>query len=255
MGTFGRPAERASLRHVLLVLVSVFGLAASVTFVWLGMRAVMDIGGACADGGPFVPVQPCPDGVPALLTFGVFGLFGFGGLGLYAGMKVGGPWAALPLLGWPALFLSLGWNFLEYGTAGDTLEWGWVVPGVLLVLMGGVPLAVAWMGRSSATPVAARFGLPHARDMHEPGPSLGWDRSHRRATPARATAAAAAEDPVVATSPVPDSTPSATAPPGSAGDIVDRLERLADLRRRGDLSTIEFERFKAAMLDEAERGA
>ena len=258
MGTFGRPAEPASMRHLLLVLLAVFGLAASVTFVWLGMRAVMDIGGACADGGPFVPVQPCPDGVPALLTLGVFGLFGFGGLGMYAGMKVGGPWAALPLLGWPALFLSLGWNFLEYGTTGDVLEWGWVVPGVMFVLMGGAPLVIAWMGRSSATPVSARFGLPYARDTHEPGPSLGWDPSHRRSTPS-GSAAAAAEDPIAGGARTPaetlPSTRSSRPPPSPAGDLVDRLERLADLRRRGDLSTIEFERFKAALLDEAERGA
>jgi hypothetical protein len=227
----------------------------SITLIFLGMRAVMAIGGACADGGPFVPVQPCPDGVPALLTLGIFGLFGFGGLGMYAGVKVGGPWAALPLLGWPALFLSLGWNFLEYGTTGDVLEWGWVVPGVLFVVMGGAPLVIAWMGRSSATPVSARFGLPYARDTHEPGPSLGWDPSHRRSTPPTSAAAARAGDPVDATSPKPDSTPSAMAPQGSAGDLVDRLERLADLRRRGDLSTTEFERFKAALLDEAERGA
>jgi len=34
-----------------LLLVATFGLAASVTFLFLGMRAVMDIGGVCADGG------------------------------------------------------------------------------------------------------------------------------------------------------------------------------------------------------------
>ena len=52
----------------------------------------MDIGGACADGGPFLPVQPCPEGVPLLMMLGIFGLFVFGGLGFWAGAEVGGGW-------------------------------------------------------------------------------------------------------------------------------------------------------------------
>jgi hypothetical protein len=233
MGTFGRPPDAAKPRDLALLLAAAFGLAASITFVWLGMRAVMEIGGACAEGGPFVPVQPCPEGVPALLTLGMFGLFGFGALGIYAGDAVGGGWAALPLLGWPALFLSLGWNFLEFGfDPGDGLgwEWGWLVPGFLFVLMGGVPLVIAWQGRRSATPVAARFGLPSTRVVSDPPRSLGWDPSHRRAGPAASDAV----------------------PP--EGDVVDRLDRLAGLRRRGDLTNDEYERFKQALLREAEGG-
>ena len=228
MGTFGRAPEQATLRNVALVCVAAFGLAASLTFVWLGMRAVMDIGGVCADGGPFVPVQPCPDGVPFLLMLGMFGLFGFGGLGIYAGATVSGNWAALPLLAWPALFLSLGWNFLEYGfTAGgeEGLVWGWIVPGVIFVLMGGIPLWIAWAARSSGTPVAKRFGMPYV------------ETGARRAPPLRP------RDP----DPVP---PDAVSP-----DPVERLERLADLRRLGDLTTEEFERFKRALLLDAERRA
>ena len=47
-------------------------------------------------------------------------------------------------LAWPALFLSLGWNFLEYGffaVEGDWV-WSWLFCGVLFVLMGAVPLAI-----------------------------------------------------------------------------------------------------------------
>ncbi len=49
------------LRDVLLLLVAVAGLTACITLLDLGMRAVMDLGGACADGGPYVSAQPCPD--------------------------------------------------------------------------------------------------------------------------------------------------------------------------------------------------
>lgn len=240
MGTFGRAPERASLRNIALVCLAAFGLAACLTFVWLGMRAVMDIGGACADGGPFVPVQPCPDGVPFLLTIGMFGLFGFGALGIYAGAQVGGDWGALPLLGWPALFLSLGWNFLEYGfTAGgdEGWVWGWVIPGVLFVLMGGVPLWIALATRKSETPVAARFGMPSAT-RSEPELRRAEPRGTRRAQPPRAASTVDVK-------------------PGGAddgdADPIDRLERLAALRRRGDLTNEEFERFKHALLLDAER--
>ena len=237
MGTFGREPERAALRDLLLVCLAAFGLAACLTLVWLGMRAVMDIGGACADGGPFVPVQPCPEGAPLALTFGIFGLFGFGGLGIYAGMRVGGPWAALPLLAWPALFGSLGWNFLEYGFTFQPGEviWGWVIPGVIFVAMAVGPLAIAWSARGSAVPVNARFGLPYRPEPRDPPPSLGWDPSHR-----------------IAPRPAPDIDGGAVAPDPDRGDAIDRLDRLAELRRRGDLTTEEFERFKAALLRDVE---
>ncbi len=238
MGTFGRAPEQASLRNVVLVCVAAFGLAASLTFVWLGMRAVMDIGGACADGGPFVPVQPCPDGVPFLLMLGMFGLFGFGGLGIYAGVAVGGNWAALPLLAWPALFLSLGWNFLEYGfSVGDEegLVWGWIVPGVIFVLMGGIPLWIAWAARGSGTPVAKRFGMPYVETAGARGPEPREAGPRDLGSSPRHSALAPGHD----------------LPP----DPVERLERLADLRRRGDLTTEEFERFKRALLLDAERGS
>jgi hypothetical protein len=247
MGTFGRPPDATAPRDLALLLIAAFGLAASITFLWLGMRAVMDIGGVCADGGPFVPRQSCPDGVPLVMTLGMFGIFGFGGLGFFAGAAVGGPWVSLPLLAWPGVFLSLGWNFLEYAfvfeeEAGGPI-WGWLIPGVMFVLMGAVPLWIAWSARSSTVPLNARFGMPSPEPRgFEPAPSLGWDPSHRR---------------VPSSVPVPKPRPVAAEVPGGAegeadGDVVTRLERLSALRRRGDLTNGEFERFKAALLRSVE---
>jgi hypothetical protein len=231
MTTFGRPPEAARLRDLGLVLVATFGLAACLTLIWLGMRAVMDIGGACADGGPFVPVQPCPAGAPAALTLGMLGIFGFGALGIYAGAQIGGGWAALPLLAWPVLFGSLGWNFLEYGFTFEEggIVWGWVIPGVIFILMAVVPLWFVWAARASSVPINARFGLPAGRDSPstEPRPSIAWDPSHRE-PPAHAD---------------------------DADEAIDRLERLADLRRRGDITNDEFERFKQALLRDVEGDA
>ena len=210
------------------MLVAAFGLAACLTLIWLGMRAVMDIGGACAEGGPFVPVQPCPPGAPAALTLGMLGIFGSGALGLYAGAQIGGGWAALPLLAWPVLFGSLGWNFLEYGFTFEEggIVWGWLVPGVMFILMAVVPLWFVWSARASTVPINARFGLAAGRDASSTAlpPSLGWDRSHRE-------------------------------PPADTEDAIDRLERLADLRQRGDITNDEYEHFKQALLRDVEAEA
>ena len=54
-------------------------------------------------------------------------------------------------IGSPALFLSLGWNFLEFGLrppGGEPGEvvWSWLFCAVVFGLMGAVPLAVAVWG-------------------------------------------------------------------------------------------------------------
>ena len=191
--TFGAAADAPQLdrRAIAEVLVAAAGLATSITVLFLGMRAVMDIGGACASGGPYVPVQPCPEGVALLMPAGMLGLFGFGALGLHGGARLGGGWAGLVLLAWPALFISLGWNFLQYGLAPPPdLEphggpiWGWLIPGVIFVLIGGVPLWIAWRARDEirgegSPAVARRFGLPACAGpagSSSPSPSMAWIR-------------------------------------------------------------------------------
>lgn len=134
-----------------IYLLGVAGLAASITLIWLGMRAVLGVGGFCAEGGPYVIETHCPPGVAVGMTLAFPGLFLFGGLMLWKGMALGEPYPYLALLAWPALFLSLGWNFLEFGVnppgEGGGLALGWIIPGVLFVLMGGVPLWAALPAR------------------------------------------------------------------------------------------------------------
>jgi hypothetical protein len=170
------------------------------------------------------------------MVIGMLGLFGFGGLGLWAGARLGGGWAALPLLAWPGLFLSLGWNFLEYGIAppadlgADGPAWGWLIPGLMFVAMGAVPLWLAWSVRheirsEGSRAVASRFGMPAfsgPEARRSPDVSAGWDPSHR-ATGSDGRGAA-------------------------SEDVVDRLERLAELRRRGDLTSEEYDAAKRQLL-------
>ncbi|MEX2419904.1 MAG: hypothetical protein WD652_05940 [Acidimicrobiia bacterium] len=156
------PARGPSLSARLGVLLALAGVAAALTLVFLSMRSVMEIGGACASGGPFVPIRPCPRGVPGLLIGGIWGgmILAF----VYIGLSIHHRVPSFAGLIWPALFISLGWNFLEYGISppfGEGLAWGWLVCGVLFMLMGGIPLWI-WVGvlrRQGMTRAASRIPL------------------------------------------------------------------------------------------------
>ncbi|MBA2326041.1 MAG: hypothetical protein H0V95_05280 [Actinobacteria bacterium] len=133
------------------IFIGLAGLCAALTILFWSMRAVMEIGGSCASGNvPYEITRPCPKGTGFLMTGSIFGgIFMFG---LYAVSAVGGP--SLWPLAWPALFLSLGWNFFEYGVDppfGSGVAPGWLICGVLFALMGGAPLLIlirsGWFAR------------------------------------------------------------------------------------------------------------
>lgn len=219
--TFGeREPAPVPLGRVAGFLLGVAGLAFCIALLWLGMRAVMDLGGFCASGGPYVIAVECPDAVLATTPLSIFGAFLAIGLMLWGSVALGGAWMSLVFLAWPALFLSLGWNFLEYGffpPGGDGWVWSWLFCGVLFVLMGAVPLAI---------------GIGIARE--------GSGGSGRAYASGR-----------VVVRPTPPRQPE----PGEDGTLVDRLERLASLRRRGDLTNAEYETAKAATLADAGGGS
>ena len=122
-----------------------------VTLLFLGRRAVMDVRGACADGRPYVSAQPCPTGIPLAMVGGMFGLFGASGPIVWFGSRIGRWAATIVALGWPALFLALGFNFLDDSFRPPDVEptpvWGWLIPGALFWAIGAAPVAVgiaAW---------------------------------------------------------------------------------------------------------------
>jgi hypothetical protein len=138
-----RPVRRA-------VAVGVIGLgiaagAAAITMLSLILRSVATVGGSCADAGPSASAQPCPSdtGTTLLLVFGCAVL-----------CLVAVTWGAsvldapMPLpLAWPALFLTLGWNFLWDGfdpPMGEDLAVGAVVSGVFFALLGVAALGL-WL--------------------------------------------------------------------------------------------------------------
>ena len=154
------------------------------TLVYESMRAVMDVGGACASGGAYEIRQACPKGVGWTMPVGILGMF-FAGIFTFLGVfDEGGPRPYV--FAWSALFLALGWNFLDYGfdKPGGGTEVGWLICGFVFVAMGGVPLLFL------LSPRAARWSLwgpnsQRADDYLHPykPPPL------RAKTPARAAAA------------------------------------------------------------------
>lgn len=127
------PAQpRTSPKAAALTVASVLVVAVSLTWTYLSMRAVMNVGGSCADGGPYLSAQPCPDGsiliavaVPMLLIFSM--------VGTVSASAVGAPNLLVPM--WGVLFGTLGWNFLEYAFKGPDVVWGWLVCGVMFWVM------------------------------------------------------------------------------------------------------------------------
>ncbi len=212
----------------------------ALTLVFLGMRSVMDVGGACADGGPYLSSQSCPAGSTLALVGGIFALFGAAGLMIWFGTRLGGRYVALVALGWPAMFISLGANFLQYGIdpPGDGAGpiWGWLIPGILFWIVGGVPLLVGiagWRGSRSTNPTTLFRTSTRADQSTRIEFAPNWSGAPR---PAPASDGA---DPA-------DSADAAL--DGIDEDLVSRLERLASLHASGALTEEEFAAAKGRLL-------
>lgn len=242
--------------------VGIAGMTMCITLVFLAMRAVMGVGGSCADGGPYVSAQPCPDGATAAMLVGVFGLFLFGGVSIAFGARAGGIWSWAPVLAWSGLFGSLGWNFLDAGLFNPS---GGIDPvglglGLMFWVMAGVPLvalllaARAWPGSRTPEPGSADPGRSGflAYGPRRPLRDVTPRRDPARTDALRAIAGdlGAAVDRAAAAAPArPGANPGA-----EPGDVVGRLERLAELRERGLLNADEYEAAKAAVLREPGAG-
>jgi len=122
---------------------TIFAVAFCISVLYHGMRPIMRLGGMVASGGPYAIAHPAPSWVwvmPVSILAGMVCFF----LNLFSGPD--GDGVNLMPLAWPGLFLSLGWNFLEFTFAppGGGLAWGWLICGVVFMLMGGLPLLLAF---------------------------------------------------------------------------------------------------------------
>ncbi len=127
---------------------SLFVMGLALAWVFLSMRAVMAVGGSCADGGPYVSAQPCPEGSWVIsIAIPIMLLSAF--LGSFAAGRLSAPNLLVPM--WLVLFGSLGWNFLEFGFGDDTgLGTGWIVCGVVFELMAFPAIIVMIIGARAA---------------------------------------------------------------------------------------------------------
>jgi hypothetical protein len=257
--------KRGSIRRLIGSLVGVAGVAFSLTLLFKSMRSVQAIGGYCASGGPYQIAHQCPKGVTGLLPLAIFGGLIFLGLFAICAGDTGRPFV---LFAWPALFLSLGWNFLDYGlnlttssgtTSGTGVNAGFLVCAVVFILMGGVPLI--WL-----LPMLWRVITGHPDPDDAPAttstvPAFMGGTSVQFAPPpssgaSAATTFASASSSGVRFSPAPKSTPTpattTVTAPSTGKDLAGELERLASLHRRRELTDAEYEAAKRQAISNSE---
>jgi hypothetical protein len=147
-------------------LIGMAGIAAAITVAFMGMRSVLDVGGQCASGGPYVIAVQCPDGTWTL-PLAIFGGLGFAFLAVAGGSKVGGIYGLLPGLAWVGLFCGLGFNFLQWGIAPpvDPADQAggpgliFVLLGIMFEVMGIAPVVTTlWSRRPGAPKPSVTFG-------------------------------------------------------------------------------------------------
>jgi hypothetical protein len=270
-------------------LVGMAGVAGSITVVFLGMRSVLDVGGQCASGGPYVIAVPCPDGTWTL-PLAVFAGLGFVFLALTGGTKIGGLYASLPGLAWVGLFCSLGFNFLQWGIAPpadptvDSSGGGiiFVLLGLMFEAMGIVPLfTTLWAMRAGASKESVTFGGRSftAADLQRASDPLRTDDSTATGSalqpPFQAMAGGKAVDMNELMSEVaktvaearakgiigplaisqagltgPSGLTGAAMGGGGGGDLVAELERLTTLHQAGNLTDEEFAAAKQKLIKE-----
>jgi hypothetical protein len=230
--TIGRVVGKGGLAAVGLA-IAVLGLT------WLNRvsSAVMNLGGSCGSGGPYEIATPCPTGA-WMAPVGIFvGLFG---LAVHAFTRPPGS-PALWVFAWPALFGSLGVQFLR-AAAAESDAWGFWLCGVLFLLMAVAPLLMIFasdrralvrtlLGDGLAGPEPAGAAAPDRRDLTVPNTAPGVDVTFVRPA-SKASSSAADRD---------DDEP----------DLALSLDRLARLHRTGELSDAEFADAKQKVLDGA----
>ncbi|MCT9933878.1 SHOCT domain-containing protein [Planotetraspora sp. A-T 1434] len=224
------------VRRSIGLLVGLGAFSCALTLLYLASSSVMGIGGSCGSGGPYVIATPCPTGIAWIVPVSILG--GLVALGVYAASLLPvGP--RLTSLAWPALFLSLGYAFLDSSLDPETgVDWSFMVCAVLFILMGGVPLLflanrgtfrqVFW---GTAPPPPAVSGPGPGNVRWTTTVELPGDRDRNRDR--------------VRNRPLAPVTPE---PAGGSG-LVGELERLAALHRAGQLDDAEYSAAKKRLLN------
>lgn len=119
-----------------------FFFCLALTILYHGMRGVLDLGGFVASGGPYAIAHPAPGWIwimPVSAILMVATLV----VGVNVSIASGFHGSSLMIFSWSAVFISLGWNFLDYGIGfGEKTGpvWSWLVCAFFFMLMGLIPL-------------------------------------------------------------------------------------------------------------------
>ena len=254
------------------ICVGVAGLAFALTGVWLGMRSVMDIGGACGSGGPYEIATPCPAGIEVLLALGFPIGFVSAGLMVWRVLRIRatatlawwrspGPrcscaWAGTSWSTGSATHSAKGWSWAGSSRVSSSSSWaacrcGWcrgprpwpAVPGVrettTPIELSQLATAMRRVSARASRQAAATTTVAEA--MSAPGPApdgaqLAAPAARRAALPARGGAGGA------------------TGGAATEGGLVDQLERLARLHDTGAIGELEYLEAKQAVIGAASRG-
>jgi hypothetical protein len=259
------PSKAPRARDVVLGLAGIAGIAAAITLLVLGGRALIDIGGFCAEGGPYEIAVPCPENSEVVF---LLGFLGGGAATLLAESKsraLGIGDGTVALLAFLSLFGVIGLESLLAGLdpPGDEPgpAWGWLIMGAIFLAVS-VPLLASWVRsalRGPAVPGAtagrrSRLAIPGAvRVRPSPSPPGGAPGGEAESPdPGTAVQAAragaddvsrdiAAGDRLLARA-------GETVLSGSSAELVDDLERLARLHDQGHLDDGQFEAAKDELL-------
>lgn len=195
-------------------MVTAGGVATALTALFMSMRSVMDIGGTCGSIDSEGTIQSCPGGVAGLLPGAIWGGLIFTGIYVLVTVKYKVPsWVSLI---WPALFLSLAYNFFDYGVRGS-VNGGWIVCGIVFALMGVVPLV---------------WALPHLWRVYVLGRADDPKPWHVSTTGSAVSSAVGAMKLLDRLGRTPNQ------------DMTDSLQRLDELHKSGALDDLEYAKAK-----------
>jgi hypothetical protein len=198
---------------VLFVVLTAGGVVTALTTLYLSIHTLMN--SSCGSVDSEGIVRSCPAGVAGLLPGAIWGGLIFAGLYVLVTVKFKVP--SLVSLIWPALFLSLAYNFFDYGVGGGSSPGGWIVLGVVFGLMGAVTLV--W-----AVPHLWRVYV-HGRE-DDPKP---WHVSTTGAAMGSAMSAVKLFDRLGRS---------------ASEDMTESLERLDELHKSGALDDLEYAKAK-----------
>ena len=116
------------------------GFTFSLVVLYLCMRGVMKLGGFVATGGPYEIAHHAPNWI-WLFPASFIGGFIFIVFNQVNARRIGG--VNLLIWLWPAVFVTLGYNFFDFGFNPPGQEsgvaWAWLICGIMFALMGGIP--------------------------------------------------------------------------------------------------------------------